>query len=142
MSDCEQSGEGKKEEYECTEVSVYVEYILSTVETDNTYTEPIILPVVKVTDVREWALHKTQVFADTLKACALIGLHLLAADGECGSSGSQSPNFGDMRRYGCPESPDWDIESWTESEGTCSSERCGHNVDCLALNVMGVRPAG
>ena len=28
--------------------------------------------------------------AETLKACALIGLHLLAADYEVGSSGSQS----------------------------------------------------
>ena len=31
------------------------------------------------------------VSAETQKACALIGLHLLAAEGEAGSSGSQSP---------------------------------------------------
>ena len=36
------------------------------------------------------------VSAETLKACALIGLHLLAADYEVGSSGSQSLDLGDM----------------------------------------------
>ena len=35
------------------------------------------------------------VSAETLLACALTGLHLLAADYEVGSSGSQSPDFGD-----------------------------------------------
>ena len=77
------------------------------------------------------------VSAETLKACALIGLHLLAA-GEDGSSCSQSPDLGDMWRYGCPKSPDWDgnVELWTESEGTSSSGQCEHNVESLALNVM------
>ena len=36
------------------------------------------------------------VSSETLKACALIGLHLLAAEGEAGSSGSQSPDIGDV----------------------------------------------
>ena len=51
---------------------------------------------------------------ETLKACALIGWRLLAADYEVGSSGSQSPDLGDMWRYGCPKSPDWDgnVGSW------------------------------
>ena len=77
------------------------------------------------------------VSAETLKAGALIGLHLLAAGGENGSSGCQSPDFGDMWRYGYPKSPDWDgnVESWTESEGA-SSEQCEHNVESPALNVM------
>ena len=35
------------------------------------------------------------VSAETLKACALIGLHLVAAEGEAGSSGSPSPDSGD-----------------------------------------------
>ena len=35
-------------------------------------------------------LPKPLVSAETLKACALIGLHLLAAGGEAVSSGSQS----------------------------------------------------
>ena len=47
-------------------------------------------------------------------------------------------DLGDMRRYGCKKSPDWDsdVESWTESEGT-SSEQCEHIVESLALNAMG-----
>ena len=40
-------------------------------------------------------LPNPSVSAETLKACALIGLHLVAAEGEVGSSGSQSP---DLRR--------------------------------------------
>ena len=44
---------------------------------------------------------KPYVSAETLKACALIGLHLLAAEGEAGSSGSQSPEKGDLLRHGC-----------------------------------------
>ena len=38
------------------------------------------------------------VSAETLKACALIGLHLVAAEGEAGSSGSPSRDSGDMWR--------------------------------------------
>ena len=60
------------------------------------------------------------VSAETLKACALIGLHLMAAGGDAGSSGSQSPDLGDMWKYSCQTSPDWDgdVESWKESEDT------------------------
>ena len=78
------------------------------------------------------------VSAETLKACALIGLHLLAVGGDAGSSGSQSPDLGDTWKYGCSKSRDWDgnVESWTESEGPSSSEQCEHNVESLALNVM------
>ena len=65
------------------------------------------------------------VCAETLKACALIGLHLLAAEGEDGSSGSQ---FLDL---GCPE-----------SEGFSSSEQYEHNVESVALNVMGQDQSG
>ena len=81
---------------------------------------------------------KPCVSAETLKACALIGLHLWEAEGEAGSNGSQSLDSGDAGRYGCPKSRDWDsdVESWTESEGT-SSEQCEHNVQGLALTVMG-----
>ena len=42
------------------------------------------------------------VSAETLKACALIGLRLLIKEAEDGSSGCQSPDLGDMWRYGCP----------------------------------------
>ena len=41
------------------------------------------------------------VSASTLKACALICPHLLGAENEAGSSGSQSLDSGDMWRYGC-----------------------------------------
>ena len=86
------------------------------------------------------------VFAETLKACARIGLHLLAAEDEagdgsavlgtkrahstrvgwCAPSRVRSPELGGVWKYGCPKSPDWgsDVESWTESERTCSSEQC------------------
>ena len=50
------------------------------------------------------------VSAETLKACVLIGLHLLAAEGDGGSSGSQSLDLGDMRRFGCPKPPGWDVD--------------------------------
>ena len=50
-----------------------------------------------------------------------------------GLSGGQSPVLGDMLRYGCPKSPDWNgnVGSWTESEGTSSSEQYEHNVASL-----------
>ena len=51
-------------------------------------------------------LPNPDVSAETLKACALIGLHLLAADYEVGSSGSQSPDVGDMWKYVCPKRSD------------------------------------
>ena len=49
-----------------------------------------------------------------------------------------------MWRYGCPESPDWDcdVESWTECEGTSSSEQSKHNVESLALNAIGQDQSG
>ena len=51
---------------------------------------------------------------------------------------------GETWRYGCRKSPDWDsdVESWTESEGTASSELCEHNVESLALNVTGQNWSG
>ena len=78
------------------------------------------------------------VSTETLKAFALIGVHLLAADCEVGSSGGQSLDLGDTWRYGYPKSLDWNgnVESWTECEGTSSSEQCEHHVESLALNVM------
>ena len=43
-----------------------------------------------------------------------------------------------------PKKPGWDsdVESWTESEGTSSSERCIHNVESFALNVIGQKWSG
>ena len=58
---------------------------------------------------------KPVVPVDTLKACALIGLHILAGEGEAGSSGSLSLDLGDMWRHGCTRSPEW-ISSCSASE--------------------------
>ena len=82
---------------------------------------------------------KPVVSAEALRACALIGLHLLAAEGNAGSSGSQSLGSGDMWGFGCPKSPDWDSdgESRSESEGLSSSDFREHNVESLAVNVIG-----
>ena len=56
--------------------------------------------------------------AETIKACVLISLHLVAAAGGCGFSGSLLiyETCGDTVAQ---KSPDWDSdgESWSESEG-------------------------
>ena len=54
-------------------------------------------------------------------AVALIGLHLLAAEGEARSRGSQSPELGDMWRHGCPMRPEW-ISSCSASETSGGEE--------------------
>ena len=63
---------------------------------------------------------------------------MAAEGGEGGSSGSQSPGLGDMWTNGCRGSPDWegDVESWTGSEGTSSSEQCEHYGESRALSVV------
>ena len=43
--------------------------------------------------------------AETLKACALIGLHLMATGGDAGSSGSPSPDLGDNVEIRLPRKP-------------------------------------
>ena len=84
------------------------------------------------------------VSAESLKACALVGLHFLAAEDDAGSSGGQSLALGDIWRCGCPKRFDWvsDVESWTESEGTSSSQQCEHDVESRALNVMSKNRSG
>ena len=64
------------------------------------------------------------VSAEMLKACALIGLHLLAADYEMGSSGSQSRDLGDLWTYGCPKSPMW-------SSPCSASVTSGDDEECM-----------
>ena len=76
------------------------------------------------------------VSAETHKACAQIGLHLLAAEGEAGSCGRQSPDLGDMWRQGCPESPEW-ISSCSASETSLGCEVYEHNNGCWAIEVVG-----
>ena len=74
------------------------------------------------------------VSAETHKACALIVLHLLAADYEVGSSGSQSPDLG--------------VEIWVSKSSIWSSpcsasvtsggdEEYGHNNEWRAIEVIG-----
>ena len=71
------------------------------------------------------------VSAETLKACALIGLHLLAAENEAGSCGSQFLYFGVMWWHGCPLSPEW-ISSCSASETSFGCEDYEHNNECRA----------
>ena len=67
---------------------------------------------------------------ETIKTCALCGLHMVAEE--------------DMWRYECPKNPDWnsDVGVWTRSEGTSSSEMYEHNVESLALEVIGQNWSG
>ena len=66
------------------------------------------------------------VSAETLRACALMGPHVLAAEAEAGSGGGQSLDFGDMWRHGCPMSPDW-TSSCSASETSFGCEEYEHN---------------
>ena len=76
------------------------------------------------------------VSAETLKACVMIGLHLLAAEGDARESGCQSPDSGDMWRQGCPKSPEW-ISSCSASETSLGCEVYEPNNECRAIHVIG-----
>ena len=77
--------------------------------------------------------------AETVKACALIGLHMMAEENALRLDGDSCPKLRDMWRYGCPKSPVWSSvgDEWARSEGTSSFEDYEHNVDNLALEVVG-----
>ena len=60
----------------------------------------------------------------------------MAAEVEAGSSGSQSPDLGDMWRYGCPVSPEW-ISSCPASETSFGCEEYDHNNECRSIEVIG-----
>ena len=49
-----------------------------------------------------------------------------------------------MWRYGCPKSPGWDSDggSWSESEGLSSYDFREHNVESIALHVIGLNWSG
>ena len=68
-------------------------------------------------------LPNTCVSAETLKACALIGLHIVAI-------------LGDMWRHGCPMSPEW-FSSCSTSVTSCGGGEYEHNNGCLAIQVVG-----
>ena len=73
--------------------------------------------------------------AETLRACALMGPHVLAAEAEAGSGGGQSPDFGDMWRHGCSMSLEW-ISSCSASETSFGCEEYEHNNECQATEVI------
>ena len=73
--------------------------------------------------------------AETPRACALIGLHLMAAESASGSSGSQSPDSGMATRKALTGTA-------TLSQGTSSAELCKHNVESLPLKVIGQNWSG
>ena len=70
------------------------------------------------------------------KACALIGLHFVSAEGEAGSSGSQSPDLGDTWEQGCPTRPKW-FSSCSASVSFGDDEEYEHNNECRAIEVVG-----
>ena len=63
-------------------------------------------------------------------------LHLWASDHEVGSSGSQSPDLGDMWRHGCPVSPER-FSSCSTSVTFCGGEEYEHSNECGAIQVVG-----
>ena len=65
----------------------------------------IISHLTPITSIKRWP--NPYVSAGKLKACALNGLHPLPAGGEAGSSGRQSPDFGDTWRHGGRINPEW-----------------------------------
>ena len=78
------------------------------------------------------------VTAEALKACALIGLHMVAEEATSSSLNGFSPELGDTWRYGDPSNPLWkgDVGRWTESECT-SSMRCTLRMACLLPRMKG-----
>ena len=87
----------------------------------------------------EKSIHNCQIFClcgNAQGVCAVFGLLLMAAEGEVGSSGSQSLDVGDMWRYGCPKSPDWG-SSCSASDISCEGENYVHNNECQAIEVIG-----
>ena len=76
--------------------------------------------------------------AETVKACALIGLHMMAEENALRSNTDFSPE-GDMWRFDCPKSPVWSSNGveWAGSEDASSLEYDEHNVGNLAVEVVG-----
>ena len=77
--------------------------------------------------------------AETLKACALIGLHMITEEAASLSLSGIFAELGDRWRHGDPRNSLWkgDDGGWTESERTSSCEVYEHDVESLALEVLG-----
>ena len=74
--------------------------------------------------------------AETVKACALTGLHMMAEEKALWLGSDFSTDQGDMWRNVCPESPEW-ISSGRTSEASCGLEFYEHNVENTAIEVIG-----
>ena len=61
----------------------------------------------------------------------------MAEENALRSDSDSSPDLGDMWRYGCPQSPVWGGNEWAGSEDASSLEYYEHNVDNLAIEVVG-----
>ena len=74
-----------------------------------------------------------------MKTCALIGLHMMAEESALWSDRGSSPDPGEMWKYGCPKSPVWSGDGFEgeRSESTSTLEYYEHNVDNLAIEVVG-----
>ena len=85
------------------------------------------------------------VSADRVKACALIGLHMMAEENALRADGDSSPEPGDnVEVWLSKKSLVWSGGGidWAGSEGTCSFGEYEHNVDNLALEVNGQNWSG
>ena len=88
---------------------------------------------------------KPFILAETLKACALTGLHLMTGEGEAGPSGCQSPDLGDTWRGRLPKNAR--IGTATANRGAKVKAFLrpifrGHHVESLALHVIGLNGSG
>ena len=74
-----------------------------------------------------------------MKACALTDLHMMAEENALRSDRDSSPDLGEMWKYGCRKSPLWRGDGFEgeRSEDTSSVESYEHNVDNLAIEVVG-----
>ena len=77
--------------------------------------------------------------AETVKACALFGLHMMAEENALRWDRDSSPHVGETWEYGCPKSPVWSGDGYEgeRSEETSSEEYFEHNVDNLAFQSLG-----
>ena len=94
-------------------------------------TEPVVL-----SEVVEFGPSSS---AETVKACTLVGLRMLAEENALWSDRDSSPDLGEMWKYGCPKSPIWSGDGYDgeRSEVASSEEYYEHNVENLVIEVVG-----
>ena len=73
--------------------------------------------------------------AKTVKACAVIGLQIMAEENALRSDRDSSPDLGEMWKCDCPIWSDDGLEE-ERGEDTSSVEYYDHNVDNLAIEVV------